>query len=331
MGQEHIEELLKLKQLFEKGIITKEELEAEKAKLLNGNSLRTENNIPQKGASKQAETTQIKTYAMIGVIAALLIIVVVGVFVFKGRTSSSPFAEAYKGCIELDDINIVNPAMDGKLVYATGLATTNEYLRDDYFDISVNALNLIRNVQYYQWVEHSKTETYDKNGGGQETITTYTYDKQWVSSPLNSDIFKDPGYRGCNSVLETVHNETWLAKRITLGAYTLPDGLVSQIRNRERLDIEKLLRFSTITSLNNRLATHGAKVHIKGNTIYFGADPTNPRIGDIKVSFEYTPSHSISLVAVTDGDSFTEYMTENGTTLFKLVDGEKSMKEMLGR
>jgi hypothetical protein len=102
--------------------------------------------------------------------------------------------EVSETAVDMENINKINPEFDGQLVHATGDAKTDDMLKDPTFGFEVNAINLQRSVQYYQWVEHQKQEKRDKLGGSEETITTYTYDKQWVSSPVNSSNFADPQY-----------------------------------------------------------------------------------------------------------------------------------------
>jgi len=81
---------------------------------------------------------------------------------------------------------------DGKLVHLTGAVTTEERLLDQEFAIDVNALKLRRVVEMYQWKENEKTTEKKKVGGSVEKTTTYTYEKTWSSSLINSDGFKIP-------------------------------------------------------------------------------------------------------------------------------------------
>ena len=138
----------------------------------------------------------------VGMGFVMLIAGTVLLFWNEGRTvkTTKMLKEAQGVCVELGDIEQVNADMNGKMIHASGLAATEEVLTDGMFDISLNAIKLIRSTEYYQWVQHEKSETRDKVGGGQETITTYTYSKEWVSSPVSSSSFEDPQYRGINNV-----------------------------------------------------------------------------------------------------------------------------------
>ena len=133
--------------------------------------------------------------ALQGVGAGFIMLIAGTILLFwnEGRTvkTTRMLKEAQGVCIELGDIQQIDAEKNGKMIHASGFAGTEDILADDDFDISLNAVKLIRSTEYYQWVEHTKTETKDKVGGGQETITTYTYSKEWVSSPVNSSSFED--------------------------------------------------------------------------------------------------------------------------------------------
>jgi hypothetical protein len=140
----------------------------------------------------------------------------------------------------LENIDTVDSANNGQLVHATGVAVTEDILADPIFGISINALRLERAVEYYQWVEDSKSETRDKLGGGTETVTTYTYRQDWGRNPVDSSRFNSPEAR-------TEHKNTTLANfekfevqavNVTFGAYKLPKFLIDSISGSESLTVE---------------------------------------------------------------------------------------------
>ena len=153
--------------------------------------------------------------------------------------------EAEKACVDMENPNKKDPALDGELVCATALATTEDSLTDVQFGIGAKAIALKRSVEYYQWVEHAQEKTEDKLGGKQVTTTTYTYSREWTSRPVASEEFKDPAYQQKNTVLTTVEPEDIWASNVTFGAYKLNDGLVSCISSDEPLSLainENLLK-----------------------------------------------------------------------------------------
>ena len=114
---------------------------------------------------------------------------------------------------------------------------TEKMLDDAEFGIGANAISIRRSVEYYQWVEHSQTKKEDKLGGKEVTTTTYTYSKQWVSSPVQSSQFHDPAYQNKNMVLTTVEDSQQYAENVSFGAYKLNESLIHSISSREGMDL----------------------------------------------------------------------------------------------
>ena len=133
--------------------------------------------------------------------------------------------------------NKKDASLEGELICGTAMATTEDSLSDAQFGIGAKAIALRRTVEYYQWVEHSQTKKEDKLGGKEVTTTTYTYSKQWVSSPVQSSQFHDPAYQNKNMVLTTVDEAEQYAENVSFGAYKLPESLIHSISSREGMDL----------------------------------------------------------------------------------------------
>jgi hypothetical protein len=86
-------------------------------------------------------------------------------------------------------------------------------------------------------VEHEQTKREDKLGGKEVTTTTYTYSKQWVSSPVQSSQFHDPAYQNKNTVFTTIDDAEQYAENVSFGAYKLPESLIHRISSREAMDL----------------------------------------------------------------------------------------------
>ena len=145
--------------------------------------------------------------------------------------------DAEEAYVEMENPNKKDASLDGELVCATAVATTEDSLVDNQYGVGAKAISIQRNVEYYQWVEHSESTSEDKLGGKEVTTTTYTYSKEWVSEPVNSSEFKDEAYRSKNFVITTVdENEQW-AENVSFGAYKLNESLVHRISSRENMDL----------------------------------------------------------------------------------------------
>ena len=153
--------------------------------------------------------------------------------------------DAQEACIDMPKTDKIDPAFEGELVCASALATTDEVLTDNDFGISENAIGLSRKVEYFQWVEHAEEHKEDKVGGKEVVTTTYTYTKEWVSNPQNSDKFHDPQYQGRNHTWVQIENLDQRAENVSFGAYQLNASLISSINSKEGVELnisEQLLR-----------------------------------------------------------------------------------------
>ena len=89
------------------------------------------------------------------------------------------------------------------------------------------AAGLNRKVEMYQWVEDSKSETQKTLGGGEETVTTYTYKKEWRPAgsilPISSraDQHQNPDM--------PIEGERFTVATATLGAFTVDGPTVADL------------------------------------------------------------------------------------------------------
>ena len=255
--------------------------------------------------------------------------------------------EAEAATVVMENPSKLDNSLEGELVCATALATTEDSLIDQQFGFGAKAIAIKRTVRYYQVQEKSKQEKKDKIGGGEETVTTYTYNRGWVTTPINSEGFHDPGYRKINFVLTTVPQEDVWAQNVTFGAYTLPESLIRSITSTEPLKpviaqdrMESMnedarhaaLRNYSSSKLGNVAKSHNAEVgqfiHVTDNELYIGMTPSSPAVGDVKVTFEKVVPAKVTLIAKVNGNTFEPYKAKNGYTFQTLVMGEKDATEI---
>ena len=255
--------------------------------------------------------------------------------------------EAEAATVVMENPNKLDNSLEGELVCATALATTEDSLVDQQFGFGVKAIAIKRTVRYYQVQEHAKQEKKDKIGGGEETVTTYTYNRVWTTTPINSEGFHDPGYRKINFVLTTVPQEDVWAQNVTFGAYTLPESLIRSISSTEPLKpviaenrLESMnedarhvaLRNYSTSKLGNVSKSHHAEtgrfIHVTDNELYIGMTPSSPAVGDVKVTFEKVVPAKVTLIAKVNGNTFEPFKAKNGYTFQTLVMGEKDAAEI---
>jgi len=250
--------------------------------------------------------------------------------------------EAQEACEVMENPSKKNASLDGELVCGTAMATTEDSLVDKDFGIGATAISLKRDVEYYQWVESKHEETEDKLGGKEEKTITYTYDKKWVGSPVDSKDFHDPDYRGRNFTLTTIEPDQQWAENVTFGAYRLNESLIHSMTSTEPLeltlsdDLMRQLNRNTEMAYENfygkqTLAANDSGynyVHLNENELYLGVNTGSPQVGDVRVTFEKVMPAKVTVVSVVDGDTFKPFKAGNGEHFQKLVMGKKGIDEI---
>lgn len=252
-----------------------------------------------------------------GILVGFILIIAGTVVLWKNEGRAVHIAKMLKNgaaeCVDVADVSSVDASLNGKLIHAIAVAQTTDEIQDPDFPISVNAIQLKKDVEYYQWVEHTQTETKDKVGGAQETVTTYTYSKEWVSRPVNSGEFKDPQYQGINNKvrIEVTDSEVY-ADNVTFGGYKLPTTLIHAIP----CDVP--------VQLDSVLAT--AARSVDKNVLYYG-NPAEPAVGDVRITFTKAVGGEASVLAKVINNTFEPY-TSNGKSLITLSMGNHSKDNM---
>jgi hypothetical protein len=220
----------------------------------------------------------------------------------------------------------IDPSNEGKLVHTSGMATTTETLNDTELGfVAPSAIKLNRKVEMFQWVESSKSETRKKMGGGEETVTTYSYERKWNSGLTNSDNFNNKS--GHNNPKNMPYSDKSItAQKVTLGAYQMSQGLISSMSNSESVPYTNDMMNTLSDDLKSRAVINGSELYIGS---YSGsANPNNPQIGDIRVTYEVTKPATVTVIARQTGTSFEPYATEAGDDLQMLSAGQVSSDAM---
>ena len=239
--------------------------------------------------------------------------------------------EAEKAYVEMENPSKIDATLDGELVCATAVATTQDSLVDARFGFGATAISLERAVAYYQWVEHAESKSEDKLGGKQVTTTTYTYTKEWVSSPVPSQDFKDPDYQNKNSVLTIVDSQTQWAQKVSFGAYKLNESLIHCISSREPVALaidENILKGIDEGISRIQKKDSLSYVHQDGNMLYIGRVPSSPEVGDVRITWEKVVPAKVTIISQVNGDTFKPFKAKNGKTFQTLVMGKKDASEI---
>lgn len=142
MEQQTIEKLMEIKKLYEAGVLTKEEMEAEKAKILRPTSVASEskketvasNDKPQprasKGTQKQGLSKDTKIWLIAGSVVAVMLII--AIIIQNGRISNS---QTYDNDYAVAD---TDTAMVDDTDYDTAVADSQEQTPQSYADKAEN-------------------------------------------------------------------------------------------------------------------------------------------------------------------------------------------------
>jgi hypothetical protein len=223
------------------------------------------------------------------------------------------------GLVVSADLARVDPANDGKLVHVSGDIKPGAPLADPDFMVSATALRLVRAVEMYQWKEETKTETRKNFGGSEERVTTYEYHRVWSDGRIDSSRFKrqeghinpQMAYRAAN----------YSSGDATMGAFRPGTNVVGRLPANEAVRLEP----SLARKLSGRVK---GPVHVVDGNLYLGDNPSDPRIGDLRIIFRIAPGGPASIVGRQTGTGFGEYQTKAGDALLMVRPGTMSAADM---
>ena len=272
------------------------------------------------------ETTTISWFtrlknALVGILIGIVLVIgsIVGTFWNEHRAvqTARSLAEG-RGVVVDVDAQRPDPANKGKLVHVAGQASATLPLLDPDFGVSGTGLRLTRTAEMYQWKEEEHTET-SKNVGGSETkTTTYTYSKTWSTDAIDSSRFKRPQDHGNPS--KSVGERDVYARDAMLGGFALDEALLSQLPRGETLRVPN--------DIAAALKAKRPNAKISDGLIYVGDDPSAPRIGDLRISYQLTPAGPISVIAAQADAGFAPFQTTAGDKLAMLRQGIMSAPQM---
>jgi hypothetical protein len=227
--------------------------------------------------------------------------------------------------LELSDFSKDLSAFENKLIHVTGPLSTTDTLMDPIFGVGFDenstdsALKLSRDVEMYQWRESSTTEKIKTSTGGTRTETTYSYNKVWSSSLISSASFKN------QQQLEERYNPSVFpfpelnleADPILLGdKVVLGDEVKSYVDWYRNLAVDSLSNVPD-TELAKNLELYGQNGYSYGN-----GTVSVPQVGDARITFQYVPADTISVVGLYTGEnSLSSYSTNTGGSLLLVKQG----------
>jgi Transmembrane protein 43 len=258
--------------------------------------------------------------AFTGIVVGLVLIVMgIGLLLWNEGRAVKAFKTLKEGQGLVIDVasDAVDSANNGKLVHISAAAVSDETLVDEDFGVSASAIRLRRDVEMFQWKENKTSETRKKLGGGEETVTTYTYMKAWSNMLNDTANFQEPS--GHENPSEFPYSSMTLdAERVAAGAFYLSPDLISQLSDFKHLPVRDEPEGSQWPE--------GARTDKSG--IYLGANPAQPQVGDARIKFSVVEQGPVSVVAAQNGDTFADYQTKVGGAIDMIVPGNVPAQQM---
>jgi hypothetical protein len=257
-----------------------------------------------------------------GIVIGIILILVSCFLLFwnEGRA-----VKRYKTLVEGSKIvvsvasDMVDAGHEQQLVHLTGMATSEETLTDQELGVSATSVIMLsRTSNIFQWQENSSTKTEKKLGGGEQKTTTYTYSKVWTEQPINSSSFKKTeGHQ--NPANMPFQSRQLTSRQVSVGSFFLSPSLISNITKYEPLTID------SSTALPSGWAGRG---RVMNDGFYLGADPANPQVGDVRISYRVVKPLEVSIIAKQVGDHLQPYQAKAGDTIELLELGVHDAQTM---
>lgn len=261
--------------------------------------------------------------ALVGaVIGIVLVLAAIWALVWNEGRSIKAYRALTEGAGVVVSVSAdeIVPTNEGKLVHITGKVTPQGVPSDPDFAISADgAVALTRDVEMYQWVEKSESRSETKLGGGEETVTTYTYSREWKSGRTDSSDFRQPD--GHENPELVVDSQSFRVDQATVGAFTVSGEDVAGLGAGTDLKLgdEDVARAEDALSLPVRLERGG---------FYVGENPSQPRIGDLRIRFSRADLKEASFVGKQSGEWLKPFTASNGREIFLSASGQSSAAEM---
>lgn len=276
------------------------------------------------------ETTRTSWFARLknGVIGIFIGLILVFGMIWLLAWNEGRSVKTYRALVEgagaviAIDIGAVEAGNEGKLVHIAGRVDPVGTPADDLLGVSAKgAAGLRRSVEMYQWIEEKKSETRKTLGGGEETVTTYSYAKEWRSDRADSSDFRDGN--GHQNPEMPMSSARFTVDHAMLGAFSVNGRAVAGLGS----DSPVQLADADLQRVADALGTT-RPIKTDGQTIFVSADRQNPAVGDLRINLTRQDTESASFVAAQKGGSLAPYRTTNGRDLFLSSAGMASAAEM---
>lgn len=217
---------------------------------------------------------------LLNVLGALLILGGVGMAAMTARSLLNYRAVAAQHGGEAIDLGTNAQPQAGQHGYMARLVGTPQVVEsphDPEFNLTVNTPVLHRHVEMFQWREI--------NIGN-----VVHYELDWVDQPIDSAHFRHPSGHA-NPASFPLQSRRFVATLVQMGGFKLDPALTSALPGSDVITPDA-------KALPENLAASFSKFH---DYLVTSAKPGDPRLGDLRVSWEEVPLRQMTIVARVDG------------------------------
>lgn len=215
------------------------------------------------------------------VLGSLLLLIGVGLaaVVERGQIEYSVQLKRHGGdVLDLGSSGRPDASEQGYMVRVVGPLQVVEAPLDQQFNQQVNQPVLIRHVQMFQWREL-------RYGGPP------SYELDWEDHPIDSSQFQRPGGHA-NPGKFPIESAQFEAGLVRLNGFALSPTLVHALVGSQPVTPD-------LRSLPGNLA---ASFSLYQRGLVTSAEPSRPRVGDLRVTWEAVPVQTVTIVAKVDGN-----------------------------
>lgn len=188
---------------------------------------------------------------------------------------------------------------DGAFVAVSGTLRAANGVTDSELLTTGDFLQLDREAEMYAWDEDRES-----NDDGPDRIT---YDKEWTSSPSDSDRFDRPN--GHYNPPMRYSSETFTVESMTLGNYAVGANQLF-FRQKQSVNLEPaMLQMGKIDD----------------DYLYIGVQSVaDPNVGDIRVQYSgFANGQDVTLFGQQDGDEIRPYIHRDDTLIFRVYPSDR--------
>ncbi|MCL2715902.1 MAG: TMEM43 family protein [Alphaproteobacteria bacterium] len=258
---------------------------------------------------------RIRESLMAILIGIVLVVVSTGLLFWNEGRSAKTSAALSEGAAAVVAVATerVDPEREGTLVHIAGDIRVGTAVRDADFGFDANALRLNRKVEMLQWREEVHSETQKKLGGGEETVTRYSYHKDWSDHAVDSSGFRRAADHR-NPPMPSVSSHSFYPTDVKLGGFRLSDRIIQMLSGGEKYAVPDTIQPFAV-------GRFGQNARVLQGEVYVGINPDQPTIGDVRISWQILPIAPMSVVGRQTQGSITPWLASNGSEVLLVESG----------